>query len=45
MSIEGKAKEAAGYVKEELNEHDKSAIRRPHVAPQQAHPTLPRTCP
>lgn len=24
MSIEGKAKEAAGYVKEELNEHDKS---------------------
>lgn len=25
MSIEGKAKEAAGYVKEELNEHGKSA--------------------
>ncbi|TCU52291.1 hypothetical protein EDF58_11626 [Novosphingobium sp. PhB57] len=24
MSIEGKAKEAAGYVKEELNEHGKS---------------------
>jgi hypothetical protein len=25
MSIEGKAKEAAGFVKEELNEHGKSA--------------------
>jgi hypothetical protein len=24
MSIEGKAKEAAGYIKEELNEHGKS---------------------
>ena len=24
MSIEGKAKEAAGYVKEELNEHGKT---------------------
>ncbi|MDX3910156.1 MAG: hypothetical protein QHC67_10095 [Sphingobium sp.] len=24
MSIEGKAKEAAGYVKEEMNEHGKS---------------------
>ena len=24
MSVEGKAKEAAGYVKEELNEHGKS---------------------
>lgn len=25
MSVEGKLKEAAGYVKEELNEHGKSA--------------------
>jgi predicted RNA-binding protein YlxR (DUF448 family) len=25
MSVEGKAKEAAGYIKEELNEHGKSA--------------------
>ncbi|MFK4874125.1 hypothetical protein [Novosphingobium sp. ZW T3_23] len=24
MSIKGEAKEAAGYIKEELNEHDKS---------------------
>ncbi|MEJ7925743.1 hypothetical protein WG908_03110 [Sphingobium sp. AN641] len=26
MSIEGKAKEAAGYIKEELNEHGKSPV-------------------
>jgi hypothetical protein len=25
MSVEGKAKEAAGYIKEEINEHGKSA--------------------
>ncbi|WP_404478789.1 hypothetical protein [Novosphingobium sp. BL-52-GroH] len=25
MSIEGKAKEAAGYIKEELNEHGKTS--------------------
>ena len=25
MSVQGKAKEAAGYVKEEMNEHGKSA--------------------
>jgi hypothetical protein len=25
MSVEGKAKEAAGYIKEELNEHGKSS--------------------
>ena len=31
MSVEGKAKEAAGYIKEEINEHGKSprARRRP----------------
>ena len=28
MSVEGKIKEAAGYVKEELNEHGKSAEAR-----------------
>jgi uncharacterized protein YjbJ (UPF0337 family) len=28
MSIEGKAKEAAGYVKEELNEHGKTPEER-----------------